>query len=135
MQGIRRLEQAAETTSDLGTPPAYGGVALGIALLGLMVLLAGGGLTAWTYSRRPIMVDINYMSPWETWLMWNGLKEGVRLPEYAKSPYLERKKETTQYMTFGIAIMVIGSIMLACSAAIGFYSLRSQRRQLPQRAP
>jgi len=135
MQGIRRLEQVVVATNESRPASSFGGAALGIALFGLIVLLAGGSLMYWTYSRRPIMVEMDQVSPWDTWLMWQSLREGVRMPEYSNSPYLEAKKVYKQYLIIGIVIIAIGVILLACSAMLALASRRSQRRHVPQRGP
>lgn len=131
MQGVRRLEQLTET-ADEPEPTSYGGVALGIAFLGLLISLVGGGIAGWTHMRKPTLIDMDYMSPWDTWLIWKSLQEGVRLPQYAESPYQLAMKEYSQHLTVGIVIAVIGILMLACSAIIAFFSRRSQSRHVPK---
>jgi len=135
MQGLRQLEQAIDTTDEPKTTSPFGGVVVGLALFGLVILGAGGALTCWMYTRRPVLPDIDYASPWDTWAMWHSLRDGVRLPEYSDSPYLQAKKVYDQYMTVGIVIMVVGIVTIVCSAIVAFFSRPSQRRQVPQRAP
>jgi hypothetical protein len=131
MQGIRRLEQSADIADDSAAPSPIGGVAVGIALLGLIIVLVGGGITGWTYTRRPVMVDIDYMSPWDTWRMWQDLREGVRMPEYSESPYHKFKKVYDQYMTVGFVIIGVGIVTLVCALAVVIASGRSGRRKIP----
>lgn len=135
MQGIRRLEQSADVSDEPGESASYGGAAIGIALLGLTILVAGGGLTWWAYAQQPVLIDVDYMSPWDTWLMWQNLREGVRLPDYASSPFLEAKKVTDQYMTAGFVIIVVGLVTLVCGLTTAVVSGRSQRRKITKAAP
>ncbi len=131
MQGIRRLEQSADIADESAAPSPIGGVAVGIALLGLIILLVGGGIAGWNYSRRPVMIDVDYMSPWDTWLMWQSLREGVRMQEYADSPYQQARKEYTQYMTVGFVIIGVGIFTLVCALAVAIVSGRSGHRKIP----
>ncbi len=64
---------------------------------------------------------MDYMSPWDTWLMWHDLRDGVRLPEYFNSPYLEAKKVYDQYMTVGAVLLGLGLVTIACSAIVAFF--------------
>ena len=135
LQGIRRLEQCVDGTDQSGTSSSNRGAVIGAALVGLIIALGGAGFTGWTYTRQPVLIDIDYMTPWDTWLMWHSLREGVRMPEYANSPFLMAKKEYHQYMTVGIVITVIGILTMVCSAMIAFLNRRSRRRQMSPRAP
>jgi len=135
MQGLRQLEQHVDTADEPKTTSSFGGVIVGIALLGLVIVGAGGVYTYWKYSTRPVFPSMDYMSPWDTWLMWHGLRDSVRLPEYSNSPYLEAKKIYDQSMTVGIVIMGLGLVTIACSAIVAFFNRPSQRRQMPVRAP
>lgn len=70
MHGLRQLEQAVDTSEVSRTGSSYGGAALGLALLGLAILAAGGILMYRTYAQWPVLFDVAYMSPWQTWLEW-----------------------------------------------------------------
>jgi hypothetical protein len=131
MQGIRRLEQSADIVDESAVSSSIGGVTVGIALLGLIILSVGGGIAGWNYTRRPVMIDVDYMSPWDTWLMWQSLREGVRMQEYSDSPYLQAKKEHTQYMTVGFVIIGVGIVTLVGALAIALVNGRSKRRKIP----
>ncbi len=135
MQGLRQLEQHVDTADAPRIASSFGGVAVGIALLGLVILGAGGVHTYRTYSMRPVLPDIDYAAPWDTWLIWHDVRSGVRLPEYAESPYMQAKKVYNQYMTVGIVIMALGLLTIVCSAIVASFSRPSQRRQMSQRAP
>ena len=135
LQGIRRLERSVDESDQLEAPSSYGGVAIGVALVGLVIALGGAGFTGWLHQRQPVLIDIDYMSPWDTWLMWHSLRDGVRMPEYANSPYQEAKKIHNQYMTVGIVITVIGILTLACSVMIFLLNRRSQQQRTSPRAP
>lgn len=135
MQGIRRLEPSLDESAEAARPSSYGGTAVGTALIGLMIFLAGAGYTAWKHTQRPYLVDVDYMSPWDTWLMWQSLRDGVRLPEYSESPYLKALKEHREYMTVGIVVTVLGGILLACGGLTALLNRRSQGRRKKQRAP
>ena len=131
MQGIRQLEQAAEIVDESASPSPIGGVAVGVGLLGLIILLAGGGVNLWAYyTQRPVMPDVELMSPWDTWPMWHNLREGVRMPEYAESPYRKIKKIYDQYMTVGYVIIGVGIVTLVFALAIAIASGRSKHRKI-----
>lgn len=129
MQGIRCLEQYLDSSDESKAGPSYGGAALGIALLGLLILGGGGALMYRTYNQRPVLVDVDYMSPWETWLMWQNLREGVRLPEYSESPYLEAERTYKQYMTIAAVIVGVGIVMLAWAVGTAILGRSGQRRK------
>lgn len=132
MQGIRQLEQSAEIVDESAAASSIGGAAVGVALLGLIILLAGGSVTLWAYyTQRPVMPDVDLMSPWDTWPMWQNLREGVRIPEYAESPYHRFKKVYDQYMTVGYVIIGVGIVTLVCALAIAIASGRSKHRKIP----
>lgn len=135
MQGIRKLEISADSLGEPRRTSSLGGVGIGIALLGCLILGSGGAYASWVSSRRPIIVDIDYTSPWETWLIWQDLQEGVRLPEYSDSPYLQAKRVYDQYMTLAIAVIVVGIITIGCGVVVDVVNRRSQHRQTSPRAP
>lgn len=135
MQGIRQLEPFLESQSEAEASSSYGGV-IGVALIGLMIFAAGALYTGWESMRRPILIDMDYLSPWDTWLIWEqDLHEGVRIPEFAESPYLKAMKEHRRYMAVGIAFTVLGGLILACAIVAGFFNRRSQRGQKMRRTP
>lgn len=132
MQGVRQLEQYAEIADQSATPSSIGGAAIGVALLGLILLLAGGGVNLWAYyTQRPVMPDVDLMSPWDTWPMWQNLREGVRMPEYVESPYHKFKKIYDQYMTVGYVIIAVGIVTLVFALAISIVSGRSKHQKIP----
>lgn len=135
MQGIRRLEPSLESKSEVKASSSYGGVIVGVALIGLMIFAAGGTYTGWKSTRRPVPVNMDYMSPWDTWLMWQSLREGVRIPEFAESPYTKAMKEHRRYMAVGIVFTVLGGLILTCAAVASFFNRRSQRGRKMRRAP
>jgi hypothetical protein len=127
MQGIRRLEQQVEKEHEPKATSSFGGAAIGIALAGLVILGAGGALTYRVYTTRPVLPSVDYATPWDTWHMWHNLREGVQLPEYMDSPYLQQKKVYNQYMTVGVVIMALGIITIACAAIAAYFNRRSRR--------
>lgn len=135
MQGMRQLEISAESPGET-RPKSVGGVGIGIALLGCIILGSGGAYASWVYNnQRPSMPDINYNSPWDSWLIWQSLQEGVRLPEYVDSPYLQAKRIYDQYMALATAIIVVGIITTACGVIVAVVNGMPRRRQTAQRAP
>ena len=134
MQGIRRLEPFLESESEVKAS-SYGGVIVGVALIGLMIFAAGGTYTGWKSTRRPIPVNMDYMSPWDTWLMWQSLREGVRIPEFAESPYTKAMKEHRRYMAMGTVFTILGGLIITGAAVANFFYRRSQRSGKMRRAP
>ncbi len=118
MQGIRRLEPHFDPVDESKARPA-GGPALALALLGLLLLAVGA---AWMYhthnTRRPAFYDVDSLSPWGTWLMWQDLRDGVQLPEYTESPFVQGERIYRRYMTLGAVVTGLGTIMIAGAAVI-----------------
>jgi hypothetical protein len=133
MKGLRQLEQAGPDESQIATPTR--GVAVGIALAGLLILVTGAVYTYWIYSWKPRLIAIDQMPPYQYWAMWEDLRTGVRLPEYSDNPYLKLMKVYRQYISVGIGIMVLGILTLVCSAIVAYATRAPQRRRMPPRAP
>lgn len=135
MQGIRRLPQMGETPESSRNGPSYGGIATGLAILALAILGAGGTVMYRAQSYRPVFVGMEHMSPTETWFMWQELKEGVQLLEYAESPYQKARKLYRQYMAIGWAIIIVGGLFLASAGLIALRGRSASRREMSRGAP
>ncbi len=134
MQGIRKLEKSADTSGQPSKRSSLVGLAIAVILLGILITGSGAVFAHWSYSRRPIF-DLDYSTPWETWLLWQNLQQGIELPEYANSPIEQYQRINEQYMVMAIAIIVVGIITLVCGVIIAVVHWSSQRRQTLQRAP
>ncbi len=134
LQGIRKLEKSADPPGQPGKKSSLVGVAIGVILLGILITGSGAVFASWSYHRRPIF-DLDYSTPWETWMLWQNLRQGVQTPEYVKSPIEEYQRINDQYMAMAIAIIVVGIITLACGVIVAVVNWSSQRRQTLQRAP
>ncbi len=121
MQGIRRLEPQVDPVGESRGKPA-GSPALGLALLGLLILAVGA---AWMYhthnTRRPVFYDVDALSPWGTWLMWQDLRGGVQLPEYTESPFVQSERIYRRYMTLGAVVAGLGTVMIVGAAATAMF--------------
>ncbi len=71
---------------------------------------------------RPVLTDMDHLSPWQSWGMWQGLQEGVRFPELSESPYIKAKNYYEQYMTVALVVMALGIITIAGSAILAFFT-------------
>ncbi|MHB8902868.1 MAG: hypothetical protein ACYC6Y_29260 [Thermoguttaceae bacterium] len=131
MQGIRRLEPLPEPSKERKPGPTYGGLALAIALVGLLILAVGGAMMYRTHLQQPDFISMDYVSPWQSWLMWEqDLRHGVQLPEYFESPYLQARQVYWRYMIVGAVIAGVGVVLIA-SAALMTMAARSRRRRQP----
>lgn len=136
MKGLRQLEQYVDTANEPKATSSFGGSAIGIALLGFVILGAGAGFMTWMhFTQRPILIDMDYMSPWDTWLMWQSLREGVQLPEFAESPYFQAKKVYDQYMTVGAVIMALGGVTVAFATIVAIVNRSAKRRKISRSSP
>ena len=128
-QRLHELEQAPVEGPPAATRPGWN-PAWGIVLLGVLVMIAGGVFTYFTYQNRPILSDVNQITPWESFLMWQSLRTGVRLPELAEVPYLEAKRFYHQKLGIGLAIIAVGGLIAAISAVVGWTAgARAARRR------
>jgi hypothetical protein len=135
LQGIRRLERFVETSDTPRKTSSRAGRALGIVLIGLIILAAGATHVWWTHSWRPVLPELN-LAPWEMWLIWQrDLRQGVRYPEYVESPYMQDMKVYRMYLTFGYVIMGLGIVTIASGAVVALTGRRPDRRPAPRGTP
>jgi hypothetical protein len=128
-QRLHGLEQATAEEPSAAARPGWN-PAWGIVLLGFLVMIAGGLFTFFAYQHRPVLADIDQITPWESYLMWQSLRTGVRLPELAEVPYLEAKRFYHQQLGIGLAIVVFGGLVSAVSAIVGWTARsRAARRR------
>ncbi len=118
-QRLHTLEQATAEEPPAATRPGWN-PAWGIVLLGVLVMIAGGMFTFFAYQNRPILADVDQITPWESFLMWQSLRAGVRLPELAEVPYLEAMRFYHQKLGIGLAIIAFGGLISAVSAIVGW---------------
>lgn len=135
LQGIRRLERFVESSGTPRRTSSRTGIALGIVLIGLIILAAGAAHVWWTHSWRPVLPELN-LAPWEMWLIWErDLRHGVRFPEYVESPYMQDMKVYRMYLTFGYVVIALGMFTIACGAVVALTGRRPERRQVPRGTP
>lgn len=83
-------------------------------------MIGGAAYTYSTYRSRPMLLDMDEMTPWESFLMWQSLRHGVRLPELAEVPYLEAQRVYHQHLGIGSAIIAVGILISVVSAIAGW---------------
>ena len=133
MQGVRRLPQVRDSLEQRGSASAYGGVAVGLAILALVILGIGG--TLMYRARAPIFIPMEYQSPFDTWLMWQDLKEGVRVPEYAESDYQRARRAYRQYMAISWVVIIVGGLLLASAGLVALRGRSLNHRGASHGAP
>ncbi len=119
MQGIRRLEPYLEPVEQRVGAAPYKGVALGLALLGLVILAVAGTKMYQNYATRPVLIQMKYFNPWETWVLWHDiLHQGVRFPEYSESPYITARRIYRRDMILWGILAGVGGAALAAGGII-----------------
>ncbi len=84
---------------------------------------------------RPIFIGMEHMSPFDTWLMWQELKEGVQFLEYAESPYQKARGFYRQYMAVSWAVIIVGGLLLASAGLVALRGRSVSRRGSSRGAP
>ena len=133
MQGLKRLEKIEDSGCEKRGPSSFLGVAMVLAILGGALVAAGWtysyrAYSRWDYERQMLIPDIEYGTPWGTWMLWQDLKQGVRLPEYSDSPYVLRKRVYEKRRILANVIIGVGIVFLAAGLVVGIVGRSRLRR-------
>lgn len=144
MTGIRALRRA-ELSPDSRRQISKWEARHGVLLVGAILTLIALCLTAFVHQARPRMVEIEDMGPFETWLAWQFLREGVRRPSFENNPaqmYMMSLKENDRWMAVSLSCVAFGLVVMASSAFVPKRRLKRRivripvpESQLPQGEP
>lgn len=133
MQGLKKLEKIEDSQDKPRSTSSFLGAAVVLAILGGALVAAGWTYShrahsRWNYEKEMLIPDIEYGTPWGTWVLWQDLKQGVRLPEYSDSPYVLRKKVYEKRRILAEVVIGAGIVLIATGLVVGVVG-RSRRRR------
>jgi hypothetical protein len=101
-----------------------------VILVGVVIIIVGVGITAYFHQVRPQMMKMEELNPFQTWMVWEFLKQGVRRPSFENNPsqmYQTALKTHQMWMTACFSIVVLG---LVVSVAAAFVPKRRLKRRI-----
>ena len=118
MREIKELEQCEQQrrVSSLDSKSNWGRRE-GQMLLGVLLTVIGLGLAAYFQISRPRLVDIASLSPIQTWMLWQDLRNG---PDRHLSPpdqlYMERRAVNRIAIVVSLALASTGFLLMVVTS-------------------
>ena len=103
-----------------------------ILLIGVVITAAAAAMTGYVYWTRPRLFPMEVFSPWDTWLIWQQLRDGVKRPSFEPNPYLDQLKVHRYRWYASLTLVGVG---LATMASSFFVPRRRRRRVAREPAP
>ncbi len=134
MAGIRTL-QRVEPSPEERRPPFRWEARHGVLLLGAVVICAALGMTGYLYLTRPQMPKVEMMHPWEVWMEWQYLREGVRRPSF--EPSINQIVYGNYYWWMGgsAGVLAVGLMIMLSSACLPKRRLKRRIVRVPVKEP
>ena len=132
LSGIRELKRAEPPPA--GRPPSRWEVRHGVLLVGVVITVTALCVTTYIYYARPRMIEMEEMSPLQTWLFWQVLREGVRRPAFAITPfraYQMSLEASRRWMFVGLSLVALGLIVMTASAFVPKRRLKRRIVRIP----
>ena len=133
MTGIRAL-QRAEPSPDGQRPTTRWEARHGVLLVGAIVTVMALCLTTFFYRARPRMPEIEELAPFQTFQIWQFLRQGVRRPSFEINPLRMHQLNLESYhrwMTVSLSLVALGLIVTAASALVPKRRLKRRIVKIP----
>lgn len=133
MTGMRAL-QRSEPSPGVRRPPSLWGARQRTFWVGTIITVIALSTTMLFYVNRPPITKTEDMTPFQTWLAWKFLSEGVRRPSFEiNGPriYLMRLKAYRFWMVIGLSSVALGLTVMAASALVPKRRLKRRIVRIP----
>ena len=103
-------------------------------LVGAFITVVALGMTAYVHSIRPRMIEVEDMDPFETWMAWQFLRQGVRRPSFEINPqrlYQEGLEVNRRWMAVSLSFAALGLIIMGASALVPKRRLKRRIVRIP----
>lgn len=120
MAGIRALQRAQPSPEDQ-RPVSRWEARHGVLLVGAVITVAALCMTTFIHQARPRLIEMENMTPLQTWLAWEFLREGVRRPSFESNPYqiYQLSREANRrWIVAGLSLVALGLIVMSVSAIL-----------------
>jgi hypothetical protein len=133
MAGIKALQRANPSPGDQ-RPISRWEARHGVLLVGVVIIIAGVCITVDFHRGRPQMMKMEELNPFQTWMVWEFLKQGVRRPSFENNPsqmYQEALKTHKMWMAGCLSIVVLGFLVSVASALVPKRRLKRRIVKIP----
>lgn len=133
MSGILALQRAEPSPGDRPRTSRWE-VRHGVLLVGVVMTVVALCTTTLVYMTRPRMVEMEKMGPFETWLSWQVLREGIRQPSFEVTPYRRYQmvlEANRRWMVVNLSLVALGLIVMAASALVPKRRLKRRIVRIP----
>ena len=133
MVGIRALQRVEPSPEDQ-RPISRWEARHGVLLVGAVITVAALCMAAYVHQIRPRMIDVEEMDPFQTWLAWQFLREGVRRPSFEVNPlriYQLSQEANRRWMAASLSLVALGLIIMSASLFVPKRRLKRRIVRIP----
>ena len=133
MAGIRTLQRVEPSPQDR-RPISRWETRHGVLLVGAVITVAALCMTTYVHRMQPRMVELEDMDPFQTWMAWQFLREGVRRPSFEVNPlrmYQMSLAVNRRWMAVGLSLAAFGLIVMSASLLVPKRRLKRRIVRIP----
>jgi hypothetical protein len=125
MKGLAALERAAPAERAKARKKKWG-ARQRVLLVGILVMAIGLGVAGWCRLFRPVLIDIQLLTPAQSWVLWQRLQGGLGNRQRDEIVYVTLRRWNSYWIRFGLALAAAGAASVA-----GSFLIPDQRRRRP----
>ena len=133
MVGVRALQRVEPSPEDQRQISRWE-ARYGVLLVGAVITFAALCMTTYVYMTRPQLVEVEDMDPFQTWLSWQFLREGVRRPSFEINPYRMYqmgREANRRWMAASLSVAALGLIVMSASVFVPKRRLKRRIVRIP----